>query len=108
VSSGSGALDPEDAESMASWEHLGGFSLAASVCVEGADRLGLKRLLRQGARAVFAVERLREIDAEHLVYQAVKSGPSGPAAGRQPQLAADAARTDRASGGADLGDASRQ
>ncbi|HNL15337.1 MAG TPA: transposase [Accumulibacter sp.] len=43
---GRGVLDPEDAESMASWDHGGGFSLDASVRVEGADRPGLERLLR--------------------------------------------------------------
>ncbi|MDS4053928.1 transposase [Accumulibacter sp.] len=68
---GRGVLDPEDAESMASWDHGGGFSLDASVRVEGADRPGLERLLRYCARPAFAVERLREIDAEHLVYERI-------------------------------------
>ena len=74
---GRGVLDPEDAESMASWDHGGGFSLDASVRVEGADRPGLERLLRYCARPAFAVERLREIDAEHLVYESIKPGPGG-------------------------------
>ncbi|KFB68564.1 MAG: hypothetical protein CAPSK01_001960 [Candidatus Accumulibacter vicinus] len=39
-------LEPEDAETMANWDHGGGFSLDASVRVEGADRPGLERLLR--------------------------------------------------------------
>jgi len=44
-------LEPEDAETMASWEHGGGFSLDASVRIEGADRAGLERLLAaQAAR----------------------------------------------------------
>ncbi len=72
-----GVLEPEDAETMASWEHGGGFSLDASVRIEGADRQGLERLLRYCARPAFALERLREIDAEHLVYESVKPGPGG-------------------------------
>ena len=35
------------------------------------------RLLRYCARPAFALERLREIDAEHLVYESVKPGPGG-------------------------------
>ena len=44
---------------------------------EGADRQGLERLLRYCARPAFALERLREIDAEHLIYESVKPGPGG-------------------------------
>ena len=62
---------------MANWEHGGGLSLDASVRIEGADRPGLERLLRYCARPAFALERLREIDAEHLVYESVKPGPGG-------------------------------
>jgi hypothetical protein len=62
---------------MPSWEHGGGFSLDASVRIEGADRQGLERLLRYCARPAFALERLREIDAEHLVYESIKPGPGG-------------------------------
>jgi len=29
------------------------------------------------ARLAFAVERLRKIDAEHLVYESIKPGPGG-------------------------------
>ena len=72
-----GVLEPEDAETMASWEHGGGFSLDASVRIEGADRPGLERLLRYCARPAFALERLREVDAEHLVYESLKPGPGG-------------------------------
>jgi hypothetical protein len=72
-----GVLEPEDAETMASWEHGGGFSLDAGVRIEAADRQGLERLLRYCARPAFALERLREIDAEHLVYESVKPGPGG-------------------------------
>jgi len=46
-----GVLEPEDAETMASWEHGGGFSLDASVRIEGADGAGLELLLAaQAAR----------------------------------------------------------
>jgi hypothetical protein len=70
-------LDPEDAETMANWAHAGGFSLDASVRIEGTDRPGLERLLRYCARPAFALEHLREIDAEHLVYENIKPGPGG-------------------------------
>ena len=72
-----GVLDPEDAEAMANWAHGGGFSLDASVRIEGTDRPGLERLLRYCARPAFALERLREVDAEHLVYESIKPGPGG-------------------------------
>jgi len=62
---------------MASWDHGGGFSLDASVRIEATDRPGLERLLRYCARPAFALERLREIDAEHLVFESIKSGPVG-------------------------------
>ena len=43
------------------------------------DRPGLERLLRSCARPAFALERLREIDAEHLVYERASSRvPAGP------------------------------
>ncbi|MDS4014353.1 transposase, partial [Accumulibacter sp.] len=72
-----GVLEPEDAETMANWAHGGGFSLDASVRIEGADRPGLERLLRYCARPAFALERWREVDAEHLVYESIKAGPGG-------------------------------
>lgn len=72
-----GLLEPEVAEDMASWDHDGGFSLDASVRIEADDRPGLERLLRYCARPVFALERLRQIDPEHLVYESIKPGPGG-------------------------------
>ena len=72
-----GLLDREDAQVMAAWEHGGGFSLDAGVRIEAADRAGLERLLRYCARPAFALERLRQVDAEHLVYEAAKPGPGG-------------------------------
>ena len=40
-----GHLDPADAPDMARWDHGAGFSLDASVRIEGSDRTGLQRLL---------------------------------------------------------------
>lgn len=59
---------------MGAWDHGGGFSLDASVRIEAHDRPGLERLLRYCARPAFALERLREIDPEHLVYESAKPG----------------------------------
>ena len=70
-------LAPEDAQLMAAWEHGGGFSVNAEVRIEKHDRNGLERLLRYCARPAFALERLREIDPEHLVYESIKPGPGG-------------------------------
>ena len=71
-----GVLEPEDAETMANLAHGGGFSLDPNVRIDGTDRPSLERLLRYCARPAFARERLREIDAEHLIYESVKPGPS--------------------------------
>ena len=57
---------------MASWNHGGGFSLDATVRIEAADGPSLERLLRS---TDIALERLRDIDAEHLVYESIKPGP---------------------------------
>ncbi len=61
-----GLLPADDARAMAHWEHGGGFSVDASVRIEAADRAGRERLLRYCARPPFAMERLRELDPEHL------------------------------------------
>ncbi|MBK8385045.1 MAG: transposase [Candidatus Accumulibacter sp.] len=62
---------------MASWAHGGGFSSTPACASKGSDRPGLERLLRHCALPAFALEALREIDAEHLVYESVKPGPGG-------------------------------
>ncbi len=72
-----GLLSADDAQVMAEWEHGGGFSVDAEVRIEAHERDGLERLLRYCARPAFALERLREIDPEHLVYESVKPGPGG-------------------------------
>jgi hypothetical protein len=46
-----GVLELQDAEAMANWAHGGGFSLDASVRIEGADRQGLERQLRRSPGA---------------------------------------------------------
>jgi hypothetical protein len=48
----------------------GGFSDVALQC-------RLERLLRDCARPAFALERLHQIDPEHLVDESAKPGPSG-------------------------------
>jgi len=72
-----GLLSADDSQVMAEWEHGGGFPVDAKVRIEAHQRDGLERLLRYCARAAFALERLREIDARHLVYESVKPGPGG-------------------------------
>jgi hypothetical protein len=47
----------------------------ARVRIKAADRAGRERLLRYCARPPFALERLRELDAEHLVYESVELAP---------------------------------
>ena len=45
--------------------------------IEAADRAGRERLLRYCARPPFALDRLRELDPEHLIYDPPKPGPGG-------------------------------
>jgi hypothetical protein len=72
-----GLLEQSEGEALRRCEHGGGFSLDAGVRIEGDDRQGRERLLRYCARPAFAQERLRQIDAEHLVYESPKPGPGG-------------------------------
>ncbi len=51
--------------------------LCAAVCSLVGDRPGLERLLRYCARPPFALERLQQRDAEHLLYENPRSGPGG-------------------------------
>jgi hypothetical protein len=75
-----GLLTGDDARAMAQWEHGGGVSVDASVRVEADDRAGRERLLRYCARPPFALERLLQLDPEHLLYEAAKpgQGATGP------------------------------
>jgi hypothetical protein len=72
-----GHLDPADARDMARWDHGGGFSLDASVRIEGPDRAGLERLLRYCARPPFALERLEQLAHDQLVYRFPRPQPDG-------------------------------
>jgi hypothetical protein len=65
-------IDQRDGKEMSEWEHGVGFSVDASVCIEGTDRPGLERLLRYCARPPFALEHLQQRDAEHVVYYSPK------------------------------------
>ncbi|MGF1525178.1 MAG: transposase [Candidatus Competibacterales bacterium] len=60
---------------MGAWQHDGGFSLDASLHIEGHDREGLERLLRYCARPPFALERIERIDEERIVYHLPKPTP---------------------------------
>ena len=51
-------LDEADSHGMLSWRGSGGFSIDASVRIEGEDRAGVERLLRYCTRPPFALERL--------------------------------------------------
>jgi hypothetical protein len=52
-----GYIDSEDAKTMQSYVHSGGFSVDASVRIGQNDRQGLERLLRYCARPPFAGQR---------------------------------------------------
>lgn len=72
-----GLLPSDDALAMVQWEHGGGFSVDGSVRIEADDRAGRERLLRYCARPPFALDRLRELDPERLLYEGTKPGPGG-------------------------------
>ncbi len=72
-----GLLTEGDVQTTAGSANSSGFSVDAEVRIEANDRAGLECLLRYCARPAFALERLREIDAEPLVYESVKPGPGG-------------------------------
>jgi len=80
-----GLLDELDANDMLSWQGSGGFSIDASVRIEGDDRAGLERLLRYCARPPFALERLHALAGvaslsspeARLLYRFPKPTPDG-------------------------------
>ena len=45
--------------------------------IAAADRAGRERLLRYCARPPFALDRLRQLDPERLLYESTKPGPGG-------------------------------
>ena len=63
----------------------------AAVRIEATDQPGLERLLRYCARPPFALERLQQRDAEHLIDEVSKPGPGGSG----PQLLTPMERIDR-------------
>lgn len=73
-----GPLDKADGKAMGQRDHGGGFSVGASVCIEGTDRPGLERLLRYCARPPFALEHLQQLDAKHLCYHNPRHKPDEP------------------------------
>jgi hypothetical protein len=55
-------LDESTTSDMLTWQGTGGFSIDASVRVEGPDRRGLERLVRYCARPPFALHRLHALE----------------------------------------------
>ena len=58
-----GLVDELDAAGMLTWQGSGGFSVDASVRIEGEDRAGIERLVRYCARPPFALERLHALES---------------------------------------------
>jgi hypothetical protein len=80
-----GLLDEADAEGMLGWQGSGGFSIDASVRIQGDDREGVERLIRYCARPPFALERLHVPNGAaslsspeaRLLYRFPKPTPDG-------------------------------
>ena len=80
-----GLLDEADANGMLNWQGSGGFSIDASVRIEGGDRPGIERLIRYCARPPFALERLHApagirslaSNDSRLVYRLPRPTPDG-------------------------------
>jgi putative transposase len=80
-----GLLDEANASGTLTWQGSGGFSIDASVRIEGEDRAGVERLLRYCARPPFALERLHApagiaslaSNDSRLVYRLSKPAPDG-------------------------------
>jgi hypothetical protein len=80
-----GLLDEEVTEDVLTWQATGGFSIDASVRIEGSDRYGLERLARYCARPPFALERLHAPDGQpslrspngRLIYRLPGPTPDG-------------------------------
>ena len=75
----SGLIGRDDVREMLAWQNSG-FSIDAAVRVAAHDRAGLERLLRDYARAPFALERLELPDAERVVYRLPKPQRDGTTA----------------------------
>lgn len=78
-------LDEATTADMLSWQVAGGFSIDASVRVDGHDRHGVERLVRYCARPPFALERLHALEGPsslaspdaRLLYRLPKPTPEG-------------------------------
>ncbi len=78
-------LDASTTADMLTWQGTGGFSIDASVRIEGHDRHGLERLVRYCARPPFALHRLHAIGGNdalrstdaRLVYRLPGPTPDG-------------------------------
>jgi hypothetical protein len=78
-------LDPSTTADMLTWQGTGGFSIDASVHIEGHDRHGLERLARYCARPPLALHRLHAIGGTEalrspdarLVYRLPGPTPDG-------------------------------
>ena len=71
-----GLLGGDDSWVMAQWQHGGGVSPGGSVRIAAAGRAGRQRLLRYCARPLLALDRLRELHPERLLYKSNKQGPA--------------------------------
>ncbi len=72
-----GLLESDVRKEMEHWNHGGGFSVDASVRIEGRDRQALERLLRYCARPPFALERIEALDSHRLIYHLSKATQDG-------------------------------
>jgi hypothetical protein len=72
-----GVLEPEDAETMAKLGARGRLLARRRRARRRGRPPGPGTAAAYCARPAFALERLREIDAEHRVYESVKPGPGG-------------------------------
>jgi hypothetical protein len=78
-----GLLEEHTATDMLTWRASGGFSVDASVRVEGDYRAGVERLVRYCARGPLALERLHAVEGSasldsadaRLLYRLSEPGP---------------------------------
>jgi hypothetical protein len=57
-----GLIEEDAVQDMLTWQASGGFSVDASVRIEGDDRIGIERLVRYCARGPLALERQHALD----------------------------------------------
>jgi hypothetical protein len=62
---------------MRQWAHGGAFSVDGSVRIEATDGTSASLLLRYCTRQPLALDRLRELDPERLLYESTKPAPDG-------------------------------